>query len=39
MSFWDMTTHTWKQEPGKFTVFVGRSSAEIDLQGDYTVAP
>lgn len=39
MSFFDVTTHAWKQEPGQFTVFVGRSSADIDLQGAYTVAP
>ena len=39
MSFFDVTTHAWKQEPGKFTVFVGHSSADIDLQGEYTVVP
>jgi beta-glucosidase len=39
MSFFDATSHAWKQEPGKFTVFIGHSSAEIDLQGEYTVAP
>jgi len=39
MSFFDVTSHVWKQEPGKFTVFVGHSSAAIDLTGDYTVAP
>jgi beta-glucosidase len=39
MSFFDVTTHAWKQEPGKFTVFVGHSSAAIDLQGEYSLAP
>jgi beta-glucosidase len=39
MSFWDVQSHAWKQEPGKFTVFVGHSSADSDLQGEYTVAP
>ena len=39
MSFFDVTGHAWKQEPGKFTVLVGHSSAAIDLQGGYTVAP
>ena len=39
MSFFDVTSHAWKQEPGKFTVLVGHSSADIDLQGEYTVAP
>ena len=39
MSFWDVSSHAWKQEPGTFTLFVGHSSADIDLQGDYTVTP
>ncbi|MFA5057297.1 MAG: glycoside hydrolase family 3 C-terminal domain-containing protein [Opitutaceae bacterium] len=39
MSFWDVATHAWKQEPGRFTVDVGHSSADIDLQGNYNVAP
>jgi beta-glucosidase len=39
MSFFDTQSHAWKQEPGKFTVFVGHSSADIDLQGDYAVVP
>jgi beta-glucosidase len=38
MSFFDVTSHAWKQEPGKFTVSVGHSSAEIDLSSEYTVA-
>ena len=37
MSFFDVQTHQWKQEPGKFTVSVGHSSADIDVQGDYDV--
>ena len=39
MSYWDVTGHAWKQEPGRFTVFVGQSSADIDLTAEYTVAP
>ncbi len=39
MSFFDVTSHAWKQEPGKFSVFVGHSSADIDLSAEYTVAP
>jgi len=39
MSYWDAAGHAWKQEPGRFTVFVGHSSADIDLTADYTVAP
>ena len=38
MSFYDVKSHSWKQEPGKFTVFVGHSSADIDLKGEYTVS-
>jgi beta-glucosidase len=37
MSFFDVTSNGWKQEPGKFVVTVGHSSAEVDLQGGYTV--
>jgi beta-glucosidase len=37
MSFFDVQSHAWKQEPGKFTVFVGHSSAAIDLNGEYAV--
>ena len=39
MSFFDVPSRGWKQEPGKFTVFVGHSSADIDLTAEYTVAP
>jgi beta-glucosidase len=39
MSFFDEPSHAWKQEPGTFTVFVGHSSADIDLTGEYAVAP
>jgi len=39
MSFFDVTSHAWKQEPGKFSVFVGHSSADIDLSAEYAVAP
>jgi beta-glucosidase len=39
MSFFDVPGHAWKQEPGQFTVFVGHSSADIDLTGEFTVAP
>jgi len=39
MSFFDVAGHAWKQESGKFTVFVGHSSGDIDLSGEYTVSP
>jgi beta-glucosidase len=38
MSFYDVQRRAWKQEPGRFTVFVGCSSADIDLNGEFTVA-
>ena len=38
MSFFDETTHAWKQSEGRFTVAVGHSSAEIDLNGEFSVA-
>jgi len=37
MSFYDVKGKAWKQEPGTFTVSVGRSSADIQLKGDYVV--
>ena len=38
MSFFDETTHAWRQSEGRFTVAVGHSSAEIDLNGEFSVA-
>lgn len=38
MSYFDESSRSWKQDPGKFTVSVGHSSADIDLTGEYTVA-
>jgi len=37
MSFYDGKSMKWTQEPGTFTVFVGRSSADIALKGEYLV--
>ena len=39
MSFFDVQNHVWKQEPGRFTLFVGHSSADVDLHGEFVVAP
>ena len=33
-SYYDAEAKRWRAEPGEFNVFVGRSSEQIDLQGD-----
>jgi beta-glucosidase len=38
MSFYDVKGKGWKQEPGTFTVAVGRSSADLQLKGEYKVS-
>ncbi len=35
MKFWDVCTDSWKAEPGKFTIFVGSSSRDIRLRGNF----
>ena len=37
MAYWDTNIHNWKVDPGKVTVFVGDSSANIPLQRSFTV--
>ena len=37
MAYWDTNIHNWKVDPGKFTVFVGDSSANVPLQKSFTV--
>jgi len=37
MSFYDVKGRGWRQEPGVFTVMVGRSSADIVLKGECRV--
>ena len=32
-SYWDVTTHDWKIEPGIYKIFVGSSSRDIRLKG------
>jgi len=34
-SFFDEKKHAWTAEPGEFALFVGSSSAQIELQGKY----
>ena len=35
MEFWDPGTRSWKSEEGKFTVFIGSSSRDIRLKGEF----
>ena len=36
-SYYDVSTSTWKAEPGDFVILVGSSSAQIELQGKFTL--
>jgi len=33
LGFWDVTTHAWKLNPGKYTINVGSSSRDLPLRG------
>ncbi len=37
LAYWDVRTHAWKIDPGKFVVYVGDSSANLPLQKSFTV--
>jgi beta-glucosidase len=37
LAWWDVTGKSWKVDPGRFTVYVGDSSANVPLQADFTV--
>ena len=37
LAYWDVTSKSWRVDPGKFTVYVGDSSANVPLQADLTV--
>ncbi|ATC66110.1 glycosyl hydrolase [Nibricoccus aquaticus] len=36
-SFWDVTTHTWKAEPGPYKILIGGSSAQIALESSVSL--
>jgi beta-glucosidase len=36
-SYYDVSKNTWKAEPGDFAILVGSSSAQIELQGKFTL--
>jgi len=38
-SYYDMTAHEWHVDPGDFTIFVGRSVEQIELEGKVTFTP
>jgi beta-glucosidase len=37
LAYWDVNTHGWKVDPGKFIVYVGDSSENVPLQKSFTV--
>lgn len=37
LAYWDVNTHGWKVDPGKFIVYVGDSSENVPLQQSFTV--
>jgi beta-glucosidase len=38
-SYFDVNKHDWAAEPGDFTIFVGGSSAKIELHGKFSLVP
>jgi beta-glucosidase len=36
LAFYDVDTHAWKTEPGKFNLWVGSSSRDLPLHGEIT---
>lgn len=37
LAYWDVHSHAWKVDPGKFVVSVGDSSANVPLKQEFTV--
>jgi len=37
LAYWDVTSHDWKVDPGKFVIYVGDSSADVPLKAELTV--
>jgi beta-glucosidase len=37
LAYWDTTTHDWKVDQARFTIFAGDSSVNVPLQADFTV--
>jgi len=38
-SYYDVAHHAWRAEPGDFAILIGSSSADIHLQGKFSLAP
>jgi beta-glucosidase len=38
-SYYDAQAHEWRADPNEFTIFVGRSVDQIELQGKLTLTP
>jgi beta-glucosidase len=39
LAYYDVKTHAWKADPGTFNIYVGRSDANIQLQGNLDYRP
>lgn len=37
LKFYDEASHSWKAEPGKFTLYIGSSSRDIRAKADFTL--
>jgi len=37
LAYWDVASHDWKVDPGKFVIYVGDSSADVPLKAEFTV--
>jgi hypothetical protein len=36
-SFYDVSGHDWRAEPGNFAIMVGGSSVDVPLQGTFSL--
>ena len=39
LAYYDLKTHAWKADSGTFNIYVGRSDADIQLQGKLDYRP
>ena len=38
LAYWDVNSNDWRVDPGQFKIYVGDSSADTPLTGDFTVS-